>query len=182
MEAFLCVPEVRGLSYVQRSDGRKAFSVCQSSPGGTRVGNTWDPERLPENCSLKRVPCFVTPEGFSTSSCEVRQAFLSVLCWKTQQYNTLNLWSFFPSPSIFLASCSSVVITCSVVPCYIPVLLTCLWPCKGVIPGICNRLIYTLRFMLFTKRQRSPAGDRTYLNHVSLTAAGAVTSQLFDMS
>lgn len=46
------------------------------------------PERLPENCSLKRALCFVTPEGFSTSSCKVGiyRLFVSIMLKGSRLY------------------------------------------------------------------------------------------------
>lgn len=164
MEAFLCVLEVRGLWCAQRSDGRKACSVCQSSAGGTRVVNTWDLERLPENCSLKRALSFVTPEGFSTSSCEVGRyrLFVSILLKGSKLYlQYLKSWillslSFHLPGKLLLLSCNrfnGALLHSSAFNSPLTM--------QGCNSWNCNRLIYTLQFVLFTKTQRSPAWDRT---------------------
>lgn len=161
MEAFLCVLEVRGLWCAQRSDGRKACSVCQSSPGGTRVANTWDLERLPENCSLKRAQSFVTPEGFSTSSCEVgtHRLFVSILLKGSKLYLQylksciLLSLSFHLPGKLFLLSCSmfkGALLHSSAFNSPLTM--------QGCNSWNCNRLIYILLFVR------------------------AVSSQLFDMS
>lgn len=111
MEAFVCVLEVRGLSCVQRSDGRKSFSYLWDQSWRYQGGEHLRPWKAAWKLFSEKGSAFVTPEGFSTSSCEVgiHRLFVSIMCWKAPNsiYNTLNLWSFFPSPSIFLASCSS---------------------------------------------------------------------------
>lgn len=172
----VCCWRSQGLSCVQHRDGRKGLQcscqcLCQTCCGGTRVGNSWEPETVPENCFIRRAICFCHSWGLLCSELWNGniEAFWPVSCVERLsklylQYNR-NLWSCSSPPSVSASCCSSVFSSALLHSSAFTLLL---WLCKGVIPGISNRLIPNLQYVLFPKRQRSPAGDRTCLKHVSL--------------